>query len=360
MNLQIAEITGTIQSIAESDGGAASGIAMVTVIRPGFNLSKQHYYPVESLKRDAHLFEGAKMYVNHQTPQEEYMRPEGDLFNWAGVLKNVTVAEDGSLQGKAYIHHPQLRQILNNLRENGLINTMGVSIRAICQAAKRKIDNIETTVIDTIMEVLSVDFVTEAGAGGGILAYESNAEFLLERLKKLRPDLRVIETNGDSNMEELQKQIDDLSAKIGELTAGLAERDAKIAELQDAADASKKASADDAEAQAAAKADAEAQATTDAAVESALGKVSLPDAAKQKIRESYKGKKTPDGIEKVIEAECAYLVAVGTPGVVQGEGGRVDESTADRAALKKTFKESFIRQGYDDATAEKLAETAAF
>ena len=360
MNVQIAEITGSITAISESDStGAGGNVATVTVIRPGFNLSKQRYYPPETLQRDARLFEGAKMYVNHPTAQEEFLRPEGDLFNWGGILKDVRVAEDGSVQGRAFIHHPQLRQLMSNLRENGFINSVGVSIRAICQAAKKVIDDVETTVIESIMEVLSVDFVTEAGAGGGILAYES-ADVLLARLKKLCPDLRVIEQKESETMtiEELKAE---LEGKIAELTAGLAERDAKIASLETQIGDTKNALDADAAAAVAAvaaKADADAVAATDAAVEAALGKIVLPDAAKARIKESYKGRKSADGLEKAIEAERDYLIAVGTPGIVKAEGDRTSESATPD--LKQTFKESFIRRGYDEATAEKLAQTAAF
>ena len=47
----------------------AKGEADIVVIKPGFNTSKTRYYPADMLKRDYHVFEGVKMYADHQTEE---------------------------------------------------------------------------------------------------------------------------------------------------------------------------------------------------------------------------------------------------------------------------------------------------
>jgi hypothetical protein len=139
----------------------SKGLLHLTVIKPGTSKNKRHYSS-DLLKKSAPIFEGAKMFANHQTDDEARDRPEGSINNWVGCLQNVKAESDGTIKGTAVIIDPQFQTKLENLSKAGLLGTMGVSIRAIGETARRDgVDHVES-----LSSCRSVDFVTFAGAGG--------------------------------------------------------------------------------------------------------------------------------------------------------------------------------------------------
>jgi len=170
------------------------GRATVIVIKPGFNVSEDRYYPKEMLKRDYKVFEGQKMYADHPTDDEDAARPERSIKDWVATLKDVTVDESGVVSGVAEIIEPWMMQKLASLRDKTMLSEMGVSINAIGSASKGTIDGKDTLVIEKLVGARSVDFVTEPGAGGIVTMYESDRGrdvdlIELSGLKEKRPDL---------------------------------------------------------------------------------------------------------------------------------------------------------------------------
>ena len=52
---------------------------------PG-NQSDKNYYSEECLDDAVNVFEGARCYLNHQTDEEEEVRPEGDIKDQVGYF----------------------------------------------------------------------------------------------------------------------------------------------------------------------------------------------------------------------------------------------------------------------------------
>jgi len=254
------------------------GIAKIVVIAPGFgNPVDNHYYPAETLARDYPVFEGAKMYADHQTEEEEKQRPEGSIREWVASLKNVRFEEGVGIVGDAIIIEPWLQQKLAALRDKKLLSEMGISIRAAGVGTKDKIDGKETNVVDRITQVRSVDFVTEAGAGGGVLLYETEKEFVTT-------------------------ERDDALAKIAE-----AEKAQRIAEAK-------------------------------STIDEAIGKAELPNPARERLVEKFKEAESADGVEEAIQTEKDYVSAVLEEGKVKHLGGGMADPKVDKDALKESFK----------------------
>lgn len=325
------------------------GRATVVVIKAGFNETEDRYYPAEVLKRDYGVFEGMKMYADHPTDEEEKARPERSIRDWVATLTEVTCDENGIVTGVAEIVEPWLMQKLASLRDKEMLSEMGISINAVGSASKATIDGKETLVIEKLVACRSVDFVTEPGAGGVVTLYESDRSYdidlvELSTLKEKRPDLvKEIEAKVKAEiikevkrMSEQEERITELEGQITTLTA---ERDT----LKEAAEKAEKD-----------KAKAEAQAV----IKEAVDKAELPDAAKERILDSFKDAESADGIEEAITTEKDYIAKLAEAGKVKGLGRTQADSDKDKEALKESFKKSYIAQGETEEDAEKLAETA--
>lgn len=138
-----------------------------TVIKPGWS-KNNNYYSGEMLKKSANIFEGAKMFMNHATDKESAARPEGDLRDWVANITKVWSESDGTLRANAKVIDPQFKEKLSLLGESKMLNSMGVSIRALAQTDKGVAEGRKGKIVESLLAARSVDFVTFAGAGGQV------------------------------------------------------------------------------------------------------------------------------------------------------------------------------------------------
>jgi len=317
------------------------GRATVTVIRPGFNATKDRYYPAEVLQRDYGIFEGQKMYADHPTEEEDKARPERSIKDWVATLSEVTCDEQGVVTGVAEIIEPWLMTKLASLRQKGMLSDMGISINAVGSASKSTIDGTETLVIEKLVAARSVDFVTEPGAGGIVTFYESDRHDIdlveIGTLRERRPDLvKALEAAVRAEIKqevlhkmELETQVKELQDQVGTLTTANDELRAKIVEAEKA------------------QAKAEAQAT----IKEAVAGAELPEAAKAKLLERFTDAETAEGIEEAIQSERDYIAQLAESGKVKNLGGTAPNPDKDREALKESFK----GMGLTDEQAETAA-----
>lgn len=218
-----------------------NGKTKIKLIEPGWGESA--YYPAETLARDCKIFEGAKMYWNHPTPEEEKERPEGDLNNLAGIISGKPKYEESGPKGAGVYAEAEIFENFRNPLEE-LAPHIGVSIRAGGKAKTGKVDNREGKIAEAITHKKSVDFVTEPGAGGEIIPlfeaagrgeYDKFKEsrkneevekpmklekLTLEELKEARTDLveelktELGEIEGNEELKEAQRKIGKLEEKL--------------------------------------------------------------------------------------------------------------------------------------------------
>lgn len=168
------------EAIAESMGGALSLFEEVAgeqdparapikvdfaLIRPGWGNPKDaHYYPREMLERDAHVFEGVKMYATDHRPAEKSVRTEV-----AVIEKVVGFTDDGAPIGRAAIFDPDFAEATRNRAAAGHLGTLECSILATGRARRGEVDGRKGKIVEGIESAESVDLVTRAGAGGQAL-----------------------------------------------------------------------------------------------------------------------------------------------------------------------------------------------
>jgi cation transport regulator len=327
---------------AKVDGG---GKAQLVVIKPGFNATKERYYPLEVLARDCKIFEGVKMYADHPTSEEDKTRPERSIKDWVATLHNVHPNAQGVIMGEADILEPWLKERLATLRDKGLLKDIGVSINAVGTASKAEVEGVKTNLIERLVRARSVDFVTEAGAGGQVELYEANSDatldvdiVTLETLRERRPDLvKAVETGIRAEITkevktklEVEEKLKESNATIETLTA---ERDVLKGKVEQAEKD-------------------KLVAATQAKVTEALGKAELPDAAKTRIAQRFANAASDEGLAEAIKAEVDYIAAIRESGKVKGFG----DTVADPKKAHEALIESFIALGLSKEQAEIAAK----
>lgn len=130
----------------------------VKVIQEGQGSSAN--YKGEILEREAHKFqENTRIYMNHPTLSERDERPVRDAREIIGVMKSEGVYDksDRAIYQHAKIY-PEWQSWVKERAEDGVI---GLSVRAQGDVEESTGD------LKSFEKILSVDLVTEAGAGGG-------------------------------------------------------------------------------------------------------------------------------------------------------------------------------------------------
>ena len=314
----------------ESAYDSATGKLTMTVIKPGLNKSKARYYPQETLKRDYHVFENAKMFADHQSDKEAKERPEGSVNNWVAQINKVWPEADGTIKATAAVIDPPFKAKLDALAKQGLLHEMGVSIRAIGEASEQEREGVTTNVVESLIAARSVDFVTYAGAGGQIEAIESaqqdnDVDLVNEaELRKRRPDLvQLVEKHArqETNVKTIETQLQESQTQLAAVTK---ERD----ELKQKVTVAEKTAA---------------KAAVAVELAKQLSESKLPEISQNRIRKVFAEAEKIDGIKEAIAEEHEYVKKLGVAPASKKNLGATDNGTANESAdpKKPNFEEAF-------------------
>ncbi|KKN63598.1 hypothetical protein LCGC14_0500470 [marine sediment metagenome] len=156
----------------EEDAEPRHTIIRVALIEPGLgNMRDKHYYPREMLERDAHIFQGVKMYATEHNDKERSVRTEVSQI----LRCPVGFSETGAPLADVAIYD---REFDHNVRErdhHGTLSDLHCSILASGRVKKGvEMDGEKVNVVEAITEARAVDWVTRAGAGGRALSLVEN------------------------------------------------------------------------------------------------------------------------------------------------------------------------------------------
>jgi hypothetical protein len=156
----------------------------VQLISPGWGNSRDnHYYPKEMLARDAHVFEGVKMYATDHKQEEKNVRSEVSK-----IKKIVGFTEAGAPIGRVVVFDPDFAEACRNRAKAGELESLECSILADGKArAGFELGGRKGKVVESIISASSVDWVTRAGAGGKALNLAESADGAPEQTPEADP-----------------------------------------------------------------------------------------------------------------------------------------------------------------------------
>ncbi len=179
----------------------------VLIIEEGMSKNRNNYKR-KVLTEAAPLYEGAKIYIDHQEETRRYGRSGKDL---AGFLKDVqgVIVPDGkesvtgrfALAGTAVITKAWVRQELLDAYEEGNPNLLGLSHDVNAESLTCMSDQGPFYDVQKIESVSSVDLVTNPAAGGRVLrlvASDTVAHTLLEDGRMLQKMIEAIKASGNA------------------------------------------------------------------------------------------------------------------------------------------------------------------
>jgi len=224
----------------------------IKIIESGFNQSESRFYTENAIKNGAKIFEGVKMYANHDYDGSESKKlGTRDIRNWVATIDSVEsgIGSDNKVAafGNVKVHSKWFKDFIKETKESGVLNQVGVSIDAFGVGERRAVDKVFTNVIEGFSGANSVDFVSTAGAGGKMLSFqEANTnkgdfdmeKMTLEELKESNPTLvseliKEASTNVIKELKEAEKKkADDIKAKEAAANKDEA-KDKKVLEAND-------------------------------------------------------------------------------------------------------------------------------
>lgn len=191
------------------------GTIPIKIIKPGWGSSG--YYPKEVLERDGPgiFTKGLKMFWNHATPQEEALRPEGDLNALAAELISDARYDDGPAGPGLYADAKVFEGYQGAV--NDMAKHIGVSIRASGRAVQGEAEGRKGPIVQSLTAARSVDFVTEPGAGGKIL----------DMFEAARPQQAIVSKEPNVNEQQFKEAIAKVEQDNARLREAMILRDAK-------------------------------------------------------------------------------------------------------------------------------------
>lgn len=329
----------------ESAYDKAKGELTITIIKPGFNTSKSRYYPKSTLQRDFKIFEGAKMFANHQTAAEAKARPEGDVRDWVANVGAPWVESDGRIRSKAKVHDQAFKDKLAGLQEAGLLHEMGISIRAAGLQQEAMVEGHKTMFVESFILSKSVDFVTYPGAGGHVNMMESDNDTDIDTmsftmLAERRPDF-VAHLRENATMEKTMEQ---LQAELAAKTAELKESNDRFAAEQRKVNIAEAARE----------------------LDKLLAAAKLPAPAEARVRVQFKEAAEVKGMQEAITAEADYIKQLGIThtaaaparkgvtglGVAVQESADAGDEAAKIEAACKSLKKQYMAAGMSESAAD--------
>lgn len=300
----------------------SKGNLTVTVIEAGLSKNNR-LYSKEMLARDHSIFDGVKMFTNHDD--------ENGVREWVATVGKTTIDPvTGSVLADVVVHDEAFKKNLENLSDAKLLQKMAVSINAVGEASDFEYEGKIVKNVETLIAARSVDFVAHAGAGGRVEAIESVIEELdldlvnIAQLRERRPDLiKIIEGGKGTQMSKsLEQQLTEMSAELKASKDALSVANAKIATME--ADASK--------------------AVVKAELVKQIAEAKLPSIAAARIEKQFENALVIDGIKEAVIAEAEYIKSLGTVTIEKHNGAD------DNGNTPKPLTEADRKQKIEDAT----------
>ena len=153
----------------------ATKTVWITPIKPGFGNKKDgFYYPPATLREatQAGMFTGLKMFRNHPRKSDEKDLPERSVTDWFAVTKE-SKWDEVAQEPRCKV---QVFEDSDWNRFKAAPEQVAFSVLGGGTARPGRVDGQNARVMESLVQLRSVDWVTNAGAGGAIQFAESASE----------------------------------------------------------------------------------------------------------------------------------------------------------------------------------------
>ena len=226
---ELTESRGQVMEVISRGGNGAGPLKMrIALIEPGLGNSRdKHLYEAEMLRRDAHVFEGVKMYATDHKQNEKSVRTEVSQI----IKCPVGFTETGAPIAEVGVFDPTFAETVRNRESLGLLSGLHCSILAKGKVKKAvEFDGQKVNRVEQITMAEAVDWVTQAGAGGRALSLVESAEGT-EGTVMTTPAENDQEIREDVEEPEDEEQVEEATLTETEDTGAEATEEAVVTEL---------------------------------------------------------------------------------------------------------------------------------
>lgn len=308
------------EATAKAKATESKGIWRIKLIEGDVHGSSG-YYPASVLERDgATAFPaGTHIYLDHPTWEEEWERPERSVKDLVGAMTEAAQYEDDPAEGKGLYAKVKFRE---SVREDVefYAETAGMSIRAIGVTDESPATG--ELIVTELVEGLSVDIVTHAGAGGKLVSMAENARKGTESGTEQRELFAQLTEKDKQGLAKLFESITALSERFDRLEQKAAEHEQKVEE---------------------------ANTLTAAQLIEKLDATDLPAVSRKRLAEAYK---PGDDFDAAVTAEVEYFKQVQESVKPEGKGHDTNTGTGTgtvreaAAGGRDAYKNAFAQMGW--------------
>nr|DAL20823.1 MAG TPA_asm: Prohead core protein protease [Caudoviricetes sp.] len=308
------------EATAKAKATESKGIWRIKLIEGDVHGSSG-YYPASVLERDgATAFPaGTHIYLDHPTWEEDWQRPERSVKDLVGAMTEAAQYEDDPVEGKGLYAKVKFRE---SVREDVefYAETAGMSIRAIGITDESPATG--ELIVTELVEGLSVDIVTHAGAGGKLVSMAENARKGTESGTEQRELFAQLTEKDKQGLAKLFESITALSERFDRLEQKAAEHEQKVEE---------------------------ANTLTAAQLIEKLDATDLPAVSRKRLAEAYK---PGDDFDAAIAAEVEYFKQVQESVKPEGKGHDTNTGTGTgtvreaAAGGRDAYKNAFAQMGW--------------
>src|SRR5690554_3845636 len=327
------------EATAKAKATESKGIWRIKLIEGDVHGSSG-YYPASVLERDgATAFPaGTHIYLDHPTWEEDWQRPERSVKDLVGAMTEAAQYEDDPVEGKGLYAKVKFRE---SVREDVefYAETAGMSIRAIGITDESPATG--ELIVTELVEGLSVDIVTHAGAGGKLVSMAENARKGTESGTEQRELFAQLTEKDKQGLAKLFESITALNSlarpclsfKLFESITALSERFDRLE--QKAAEHEQKVE--------------EANTLTAVQLIEKLDATDLPAVSRKRLAEAYK---PGDDFDAAIAAEVEYFKQVQESVKPEGKGHDTNTGTGTgtvreaAAGGRDAYKNAFAQMGW--------------
>lgn len=220
----------------EQQPARSRGVYKVILLREGpGNPRDRHFYTRKAIEQAARerIFEGLPAYADHPDAVEEEVRPERSIRDMAGWFENAEFVEDEATRKALLVSDlvtipgPSLQWVrdlldaalLKRSNRSDATDLVGLSINATGVTEAMDVGGEEWQAVQEFLEGKSVDIVTQAGAGGRVVALK---EAMYKRTRESRMNAmqvkQAITTLQDLKNPSLRPVVDALHKVYMDLT----------------------------------------------------------------------------------------------------------------------------------------------